>query len=205
MKYENEVMVPGKIITAPEFSHDYSGVSYYSVNLETYCNKGKKIQKTIVRAYFSGEMIIKDDIKVGKVVKAYGHLVNSKPKGLIDISIVVGSYEFIDSITEEDTSSVTVCGEVTKIFTNKDNYKGFVNFVVEELDSEGKRIFSTRVVIWNRLADYVYNNLQIGDKVMVKGSISNAKTSSKSENKSDNSDPIIVSEVLGLYFSKIKD
>lgn len=206
MIYRNEVEIPGKVLTAPQFSHEYDGVPYYSVNLQSNCKKGSVIHDTTIRTYFSSDIIAGGgyDIKVGDFITAKGRLINSRLKGIIDISVLVDSYEVLEESDDDDVvgySAVVLEGQVTKIFTNDDNYNGFVNFVLTEFDDEGKRLFSTRVVYWSRLADHVYNNLKLGDHVTVSGSISNAEIPNKFSEDPKNPEIITVSEVLGLYFN----
>jgi len=201
MTYKNEVYIPGKVLSAPEFSHEYDGVSYYSVNIQSNCLKGTVNHETVIRTYFSSDLLASNDVREGSLIAVHGKLINSRLRGIIDISVVVDSYEFLEEFTEDDTSRVVLQGVVTKIFTNDDNYNGFVNFVLAELDEDGKRLFSTRVVYWSRLADNVYNNLNENDVVAVTGSISNVKIRNKFE--PDNPNLVTVSEVLGFYFHNI--
>lgn len=201
MEYINEVKLYGKVSRDPEYSHEYNGVPFYSIDLEvTRIKSNNKKTTALVRCYFRGDQLASNNISVDSLIGLNGKLVNSKANGLMDISVLVDNYEILESAKGLD-SQVTISGEVTKIFTTTENYKGFINFVVAELDENGKRKFSSRVVIWNRLAEYVFNNLKIGDKVIIKGSISNSKTKSRPE--TGEPETVLVSEVLGAYFTKI--
>jgi single-stranded DNA-binding protein len=200
MEYVNEVKLCGKVTREPEFSHEFNGTPIYSIDVETtrINNKNNPVV-ALVRTYFTDSMLASGDIKSGVFISIDGKLVNSKSKGMVDISVLANSYKII-SKDEVETSTVTLIGDITKTFTNSDNYKGFVNFVVAELDNDGKKVFSTRVVAWNRLADYIYNNAKIGDHVIIKGCISNSKTTSRPDPKSDPVE-VVVSEVMVTYFS----
>lgn len=204
MEYINEVNLYGVVTRDPEYSHEFSETPFYSIDVEInrLRSNGKKAT-ALVRCYFSGDQITKNDIKQGVLVNIEGKLINSKSKGLIDISVLVNTYTIIDEITDKMENLVKISGEVTKIFTTEDNYKGFINFVVAELDEDKKRLFSSRVVVWNRLAEFIFNNMKVGDKVLITGTINNSKTKSRPEDKSEPED-VVVSEILGTYYTKIE-
>lgn len=204
MEFINEVRLCGRVIRDLEYSHEFNGVPFYSTDIEIIQVKNNKKAVANIRCYFSGDQVLNGiyEITADKFINVDGKLINSKIKGLTDISLLVNCYEIINNLDEEGIDThVLINGEVTKIFTNKDNYKGFVNFVIAQYDENNKRIFSTRVVIWNRLADYVFNNLKVGDMVQIKGGINNSKTKSKVEGEEPES--ILVSEILGFYFTKL--
>lgn len=204
MEYINDVTLYGEIIRELEYSHEYDGVPFYSVDLKLISAKNSKKGYPVVRCYFSGDQLTSSNINTGVLLKITGKLINSKIKGLIDISVLINTYELLKEITDDMDNQVVLSGEVTKIFTSPDNYKGFINFVVAELDEEGKRKFSSRVVIWNRLGDYVFKNTSIGDHVMIKGTINNSMAKSKPEDGNE-VEEVMVSEVLGTYFTKLTE
>lgn len=205
IEYVNEIKLSGKIIREPEFSHEFNGVPFYSVDIETTrLNNRNNLVTSVVRTYFDDSMLANGDIKVGLFIEVNGRLVNSKSKGMVDISVLAANYKIVDSVEPGTTTTVTLIGDITKTFTTEDNYKGFVNFVVAELDKDNKKVFSTRVVAWNKLADYIFKNAKVGDHVIVKGYISNSKTTVRPDQKGDPIN-IVVSEIMVTYFSIQKD
>lgn len=204
MNYINDVTLYGEITRELQYSHVYDDVPFYGADLRLDNTKNRR-GSSVVRCYFRGDQLSSNNLSIGSTIKISGKLINSKIKGLIDISILVDSYELIDKVSEDLENQVILTGQVTKIFTKADNYKGFINFVVAELDENGKRKFSSRVVIWNRLGDYVFKNLSIGDKVMVKGTINNSVTKSKPSSADEEVEDVTVSEILGTYFTSLTD
>ena len=204
MEYINEVELYGEVIKEPEFSHQYNDVPFYSTNIKI-DNPKNKNGSTIVRCYFSGDQLAFNSLSVGGYLYISGKLVNSKLKGLLDISVLVEEYGFIEEITPDMENRIVLSGRVTKIFTSSENYKGFINFVIAEFDENNKRRFSSRVVIWGRLGNFVYKNLQLNDKVVVKGVLNNSVTKSRVEDPEEQPEEVMVSEIFGTYFSKITD
>jgi primosomal replication protein N len=203
MEYINDVKLCGKVTRELEYSHEFNGVPFYSTDVEVIQVKKNKKSVAVVRCYLSGNQILVDnpDITAGKIINIEGKFINSKIKGLTDISLLIDKYSVLEKLEDGYDTSVVISGEVTKIFTNPDNYKGFVNFVVAQFDADHKKTFSTRVVIWNRLADHVFKNLAVGDHVQVKGGVNNSKTQSKVDGEEP--ETVLVSEVLGFYFTKL--
>ena len=213
MEYVNKVKLLGTLTRDIEYSHEFNGVPFYSLEVELVRSSNVR-KEVLVRCYFTGEQLAKYELKKGLIVELSGKFINSKIKGVTDISILVEDYRVVDESEEtpEETCEIEMSGQVTKIFTTPDNFTGLVNFVIAQHDEEtGKKIFSTRVIIWGRLAEHVFNNLQVGDDVLVKGVANNSKTNAREydENgnliKNENPEIILVSEILGTYFTKLSD
>lgn len=203
MEYKNEIDLYGEISRELEYSHEYNGVPFYSVDLKLNNAKNNKNGLPVVRCYFRGDQLTSDDIHTGTLIHLTGKLVNSKVKGIIDISVLIDKYNVIEEITNEMENICVLSGVVTKIFTNKENYRGFTNFVIAELDDEGKKLFSSRVIFWNRLGEYIYKNLHVNDFVLINGLLNNSTTKSKPESEDEESEEVLVSEVLGTFFTKL--
>lgn len=205
MKYVNEVKLVGEIINDAEYSHNYDDVQFYSSTILVKKIISNNTREFKIRVYFNSDQVFKYDIKSGMFVNLDGKIINSKIKGISDISVLVNDCTIIDKsdVTDDiNSDNVIFEGDVTRIFTTKENYHGFVNFVISEPSVENKKVASARVVVWNRLSKFVFDNIKVGDHVIVKGYISNSKTKIKGI---DDNDDIVVSEVTGLFYKKIEE
>lgn len=212
MEYVNKVSLYGVATRELEYSHEFDGQPFYSLELKVLKSQNV-IRDVYVRCYFTGKQLAKYEIHKGATLSISGKLINSKVKGIIDISILVNDYDIIeeDQVPEDSTCETEVSGTVTKIFTTESNFSGLVNFVVAHINNDEYKSFSTRVVIWGRLSEHVFKTIQVGDNVLIKGIMNNSTTNAREYDKegnlipNDHPEEVKVSEVLGTYFTKISD
>lgn len=198
---DNEVLIVGKLTDSPVYSHEYQGINYYVSTVKTNYLRKKIYKESYIRVYIPESIIISPTAILDSNVEIEGQLINSMHDGHKDVSIVVHSLTPTD---KDFFNYAKLSGVISRVFTNEGNFVNFVNFLVSTSNSEHKRTVSLRVVAWSKLAHYIFNNLGIGDKVVVIGSLSSSVYDpSKERSGIDISDKVFISELYCTTCSKL--
>lgn len=199
----NEVTIVGSTLDFPVYSHEFLGKNYYVCNIKTTYLRRNELNASIVRVYIPEEIATSVFLSPKSVIKVKGSIINSTHDGHKDISVVADSVEITD---EPFTNQAKLTGVITRVFTNDSNFVNFVNFLISLPNKNSqKRAVSLRVVAWAKLADYIYNNLKLGDKITVIGALSSSVFDpSKEESCLSTSEKVIINELYCTACAKAK-
>ena len=199
---DNEVIIAGSIIDFPVYSHEFLGKSYYVCSVKTAYLRRSEMNTSIIRVYIPEELATSTFISPKTMIKVTGSIVNSNHDGHKDISVVADTLQ----VTEESfINQVKLTGIISRVFTNDSNFINFVNFLVSLPNKNSqKRSISLRVVAWAKLADYIYNNLKLGDKITVVGALSSSVFDSSKEGSCvDTSGKVVINELYCTACAKV--
>ena len=199
---DNEVIVAGNIVDSPVYSHEFLGKSYYVCSVKTAYLRRNEMNASIIRVYIPEELATSMFISPKVMVKITGSIVNSNHDGHKDISVVANTIE----VTEESfINQVKLTGVISRVFTNDSNFVNFVNFLISLPNKNNqKRSVSLRVVAWAKLADYIYNNLKLGDKITVVGALSSSVFNSGKEGYNTNAtEKVVINELYCTACAKV--
>lgn len=176
----NEVTVSGVLLDSPVYSHEFMGKGYYVCSIKTQYLRREEVNASIVRVYIPEDLATSVFLAPRMMVKVTGSIVNSTHDGRKDISVAAQTLQLT---SEPYINQAKLTGVISRIFTNDSNFAYFVNFLVclPNEDTQ-KRAVSLRVVAWAKLADYIYENLKVGDKVTVIGALSSSVYAPSKEN-----------------------
>lgn len=198
---DNEVIVAGNIVDSPVYSHEFLGKSYYVCSVKTAYLRRNEMNASIIRVYIPEELATSIFISPKVMVKITGSIVNSNHDGHKDISVVANTIE----VTEESfINQVKLTGVISRVFTNDSNFVNFVNFLISLPNKNNqKRSVSLRVVAWAKLADYIYNNLKLGDKITVVGALSSSVFNSGKEGNTNATEKVVINELYCTACAKV--
>ena len=201
---DNEVTIVGNTIDFPVYSHEFLGKSYYVCSVKTTYLRRNELNASVIRVYIPEEIAISVFLSPKTVIKIKGSIVNSTHDGHKDISVVTDSVELTD---EPFANQAKLTGVITRVFTNDDNFVNFVNFLISLPNKNNqKRSVSLRVVAWAKLADYIYNNLKLGDKITVIGALSSSIFDPSREGSClDTSEKVIINELYCTECAKVSE
>lgn len=172
MEYYNNITLKGIVIDDPRYSHTRDGVDYYKSRVKYYYIKGLLQLEGYVSVYFTSELITLHQIQEQSQVAITGYLINSRNNSHLTISVVALEVEVVPEVAHNELSYVYINGLVTKVFTSSDNFKGFVSFILSYSSADNTNLYSVRVVVWNKLAHKIFQNINTYNEVMIKGYLS---------------------------------
>lgn len=202
-KSTNYVMIIGTIESTPVYSHQYDGVKYYSTRINSV--RKKKTTRTdtvhvfIPEKYIAGDVVLDAGIRV--IIN--GYLVQSKLRGISDISVVTTDLDFVQSEDTEDDNIVYLGGILDKVFeiTHIKNSTKVVKhlilkneeIVINEDGKEKKKKLSAKVSSWNNTAKMIDSSFKEKDDIIIRGLIESRLIPSNNESEKD---PILIHQII---------
>lgn len=171
-KYENSVKVVGTLANNISVSHTYSEEVYFFLAIEV---RHDETSLDVIHVFAPESLVLSKDLVKGDTLCIKGKLVHSKAKGRYDVSVVAETLDKVPTIEVSCDNTVSVSGTINQSYPLKylDKYgKSVKVLILKNTHNDGSgRYFTLRVVAWNKLAESLESNYNVGDKVLVQGKL----------------------------------
>lgn len=167
----NQVIISGTVKEAFSHKYVYNGESYTVCWLQSAYFRNNRISSCLVRITVPEKLAAQTDIAVGDCIQIEGSLINTYHDMKADIAVLASKISYSNP-GEMSVNSLRLSGTVRRILTDNSNFSSFVKFIISFKDSHASDKFVTvRATAWGNLAYSLYDILDEGDTVSVKGSL----------------------------------
>lgn len=171
-RYENSAKIVGTLTNNISVSHTYSEEVYFFLAIEV---RHDETSLDVIHVFAPESLVLGMDLIKGDTLSIEGELVHSKAKGRYDVSVVASTLKKVPIYDTKYDNTVVVSGVINQSYPLKylDKYgKSVKVLILKNTRNDGSgRYFTLRVVAWNKLAESLESNYNVGDKVLVRGKL----------------------------------